>query len=438
LASVLPVVEVDVVARRVRRGVTRSLRVWQGVERPRAGSDPRLEVWVSAWRVGLGVRPSTRVRYESHLRIHILPRFGRMRLSEISRVELRSWAMWLAERLEPSSVASIVALLSGVLAEAVREGLMAYNPAERLRAVAPGPGGQAVADASSVRALMSGMGSVAELMTLTAAFTGMRWGELAGLHRENVLLAPRRRRGLEAVAHIRIDPVCGALHEISGQLELGPPKTGAGERLVHLPPFLVGMLAAHLDRHPFPYLFTGPRGGWLRRGTFRKGVWLPALADLETVDGTPHELVEAGFTFHGLRHTHKTWMAEDDVPPSLQDYRLGHRPRGVQGRYEHPTPVMVERLLARLQERWESSASDDGNMRRGDRADVNVGAPGGGGVPGTDAGSGLASESAQDVAAGTRPPAGRSRCASAGSVVCGVVHRRMPRADAQHGKSFGR
>ena len=93
-------------------------------------------------------------------------------------------------------------------------------------------------------------------------------------------------------------------------------------------------------------------GWWLRRGAFRDRVWLPALARLDVAEGPEGELADGRFTFHSLRHTHKTWMAADYAPPSLQDYRLGHIPRGVQGRYEHPTPVMVERLVARLEQRW--------------------------------------------------------------------------------------
>ena len=134
----------------------------------------------------------------------------------------------------------------------------------------------------------------------------------------------------------------GALHEVGGLLEVGPVKTGAGERLVHIPPFLAGLLREHLDGHPFPYVFTGERGGWLRRAVFRKQVWLPALADEdETADAVDDAPRVGSLTFHGLRHTHKTWMAEHRTPPSLQDYRMGHSPRGISGRYEHATAVMV-------------------------------------------------------------------------------------------------
>jgi hypothetical protein len=48
-------------------------------------------------------------------------------------------------------------------------------------------------------------------------------------------------------------------------------------------------------------------------------------------------------------------MAEHHTPPSLQDYRMGHSPRGVAGRYEHPTPVMVAELMRDLEQRWQVS-----------------------------------------------------------------------------------
>jgi len=34
--------------------------------------------------------------------------------------------------------------------------------------------------------------------------------------------------------------------------------------------------------------------------------------------------VKTGLTFHGLRHSHKTWMIADAVPEITQSARLGH------------------------------------------------------------------------------------------------------------------
>lgn len=67
-------------------------------------------------------------------------------------------------------------------------------------------------------------------MILTAAYTGMRWGELAGLRRPNCKLADGR---------IFVDPDEGNLQEVGGHLTLGPPKTPAAVREILLPPFLI-------------------------------------------------------------------------------------------------------------------------------------------------------------------------------------------------------
>lgn len=48
-----------------------------------------------------------------------------------------------------------------------------------------------------------------------------------------------------------VDPKFGALHDVRGQkLVLGPPKTPASAREVHLPPFLAEELLAHRKRNP--------------------------------------------------------------------------------------------------------------------------------------------------------------------------------------------
>jgi hypothetical protein len=105
-------------------------------------------------------------------------------------------------------------------------------------------------------------------------------------------------------------------------------------------------------------VFTGERGGWLRRAVFRKQVWLPALDGfVQPEDGLGAE--RGAMTIHSLRYTHKTWMAEHHTPVSLQDYRMGHCPRGIAGRYEHPTEAMVAELMGDLEQRWHTAEHTD-------------------------------------------------------------------------------
>jgi integrase len=66
--------------------------------------------------------------------------------------------------------------------------------------------------------------------------------------------------------------------------------------------------------------------------------------------------VIAGMHFHDLRHTHKTWLIEDDIPEVAQARRLGHRLPGVRGIYSHVTPAMNQRIIEALQHRWTTTA----------------------------------------------------------------------------------
>ncbi|MEU8804437.1 hypothetical protein [Spirillospora sp. NPDC048819] len=87
-------------------------------------------------------------------------------------------------------------------------------------------------------------------------------------------------------------------------------------------------------------------------------------------DGTPVASwlpLLGNFTPHGLRHGHKTCMAEDGVPEVLQADRLGHVVPGIRGVYTHVSDGMRDELKAKLQRRWESAL--------GERAELDPGSP---------------------------------------------------------------
>ena len=65
--------------------------------------------------------------------------------------------------------------------------------------------------------------------------------------------------------------------------------------------------------------------------------------------------VKDRLTPHGLRHSHKTWMAEDGIPEILAEQRLGHQVPGMRGLYAHASERMRDELTAILQARWEES-----------------------------------------------------------------------------------
>jgi hypothetical protein len=65
--------------------------------------------------------------------------------------------------------------------------------------------------------------------------------------------------------------------------------------------------------------------------------------------------IKPGLTVHGLRHSHKTWMAEDGIPEILAEQRLGHQAPGIRGLYAHASDRMRDDLRHALQTRWEDS-----------------------------------------------------------------------------------
>jgi integrase len=88
-------------------------------------------------------------------------------------------------------------------------------------------------------------------------------------------------------------------------------------------------------------VFVAADGGMLRRSNFARRIWRPAC------DGTPDHgdpgraipPILPGAVFHGLRHHHKTMLDELDVPEVLVCERMGHRMKGIGGRYKprHPS-----------------------------------------------------------------------------------------------------
>jgi len=232
----------------------------------------------------------------------------------------------------------------------VDESLIAANPCRKLRLNSGNQPERPHAQPWQVARIADRCCDSDRNLIVTAAYTGLRWGELAGLRWPNTRLGD----GL-----IKVDAKIGALHEIGGRLELGPPKTPASVRTVHLPEFLVKILLEHRSYTDHEHVFTGVDGGLLRRSNFRRRIWLPAVAGHPRRGWAP---LFPGLHFHDLRHTQKTWMIEDGIPEVAQHRRLGHRMHGVRGRYSHVSQDMIDMVLDGMQRRWER---DDADLYRG-------------------------------------------------------------------------
>ena len=68
--------------------------------------------------------------------------------------------------------------------------------------------------------------------------------------------------------------------------------------------------------------------------------------------------IKLGLTPHGLRHSHRTWMAEEGTPEILAEQRLGHQVPGMRGLYTHVSDRMRAELMQALQARWQEALQE--------------------------------------------------------------------------------
>ncbi len=284
------------------------------------------------------LRPGTRANIEGRLRTHLIPHFGQMSLAAIRPVDVRTWlSLMMKKDRAPSTVNATYRTLSKILRTAEIDGLIVRSPCigielaretsqEEMRFLEP----------AEIHRLAEAIDERYRPLIYTAAYTGMRWGELAGLRVERLNLL----RGTVDVVQ--------AFTEVSGHLHLGPTKTGA-RRTVVLPRFLAQMLGEHIGRYPSAdgYVFTSAEGTPLRRRNFYKRHFKRAVSAAG---------LDLGLRFHDLRHTCAALLiAQGHHPKTIQEH-LGHSSiRLTLDRYGHLYPSLTEKLRQGLEAVYEES-----------------------------------------------------------------------------------
>jgi len=269
------------------------------------GSKLTVSQWAEVWSRGRRVAASTRARDGSIINSLILPYFGKRPLGKVTSAHLRAWIADLVETGKaPATIAKAYQLLGAMLELAVRDGRLVRSPARHVELPGVSRTEMQFLEAGQVAALAGAIDPRYRVLVLTAAYTGMRFGELAGLKVDALDLL----RGRLVVSR--------SVNEVRGRLVIGETKTPAGRRTVALPRFLGEALAAHLAgvKDPDGWVFPAPEGGPLRRNGFRSRFWLPAVKAASL----------PGLRFHDLRHTHAAFLIGAGEHPKMIQTRMGH------------------------------------------------------------------------------------------------------------------
>jgi integrase len=231
---------------------------------------------VGQWLATQGhLRPSTRARYDGIVKKQIKPRWGNVKLADVTHVDVVAWVNGL--ELAPATVKYVHRVFSLMLELAVRDGRIIKNPAAGVKMPKVAPTDKSFLTHEQVAFLADACGEH-RLAVLVLAYCGLRWAELAALRVKRLDLLRRRIDIAEAVTEVR------------GELVWDPPKTNR-RRSVPLPNFLVDALAVHVaGKAADDLVFIGGRGGVLRNLNWRRDVFDAAAASVGLEGLTPHEL----------------------------------------------------------------------------------------------------------------------------------------------------
>ena len=183
-----------------------------------------------------GLRPKTTELYRYLLRRHLSPTFGIRPLAEIREPQVRRWRKDLLDAgVSVVTVAKAYRLLKAIFNTAADDGVIRRNPCRIKGAGQEKSAERPVLTVPRVYALAAATDERYRTLVLLAAFTSLRWGELAALRRADIDVQARTVR------------VVRQLNERDGGgFTFGPPKSEAGVRIVAIPELIMPGLAAHV------------------------------------------------------------------------------------------------------------------------------------------------------------------------------------------------
>lgn len=294
------------------------------------------------------VAPKTYERYADIVAGHIRPALGHYMLPKLQPLHIQGfYSKALAEGrrdgrkggLSAQTVLHCHRVLHGALKQALRWQLLSRNPAD---AVEP-PRAQrkemrALDQDGMVKLLDAARGSRMYAPVFVALTTGLRRGELLGLHWKAIDL----EKGSLSV--------CESLEETKAGLRLKQPKTGRSRRTVDLPSILVEELRRHRVEQAKQRLALGqlfqdqdlvfPENDgqpWSPDKFSGMFVSLARRAGLK------------GFRLHDLRHTHATQLLKQGVHPKIVSERLGHATVAITlDTYSHVLPGIQRQAVEAL------------------------------------------------------------------------------------------
>ncbi|NEC86483.1 tyrosine-type recombinase/integrase [Streptomyces sp. SID12501] len=322
---------------------------------PIAAADSTVSAYLTYWLDGVAVhhlRENTHTRYAASIRLHLNPGLGVKKLARLTTRDVRTFLDGLrtacqccaqdrdsvrrsccaigqccGKRLSPLTVTYVHAVLKSALEHAVREDELPRNVARNVKTTTPRPRRFQPLTAAEARQLLhAANGDRLHALYELALRTGLRKGELLGLHWEDLDLDDGTATIHRSLQRTRTQG-----------LTVLNTKTLASERRIALPTECINSLKIHQEQQQEERQAAGT--GWTNNGlifTTLKGQPLDPTNLTRRFRRLLHSAELRTIRFHDLRHSTATLLLEQGVDLVVIKELLGHAHIGVTaGVYAH-------------------------------------------------------------------------------------------------------
>jgi integrase len=290
--------------------------------------------WLKTHR--LEIRETTYSSQYAYVTTRVIPALGHVKLKKL-KVEMfqELYQKWLDE-LSPNTIRLLHAIICKALNDAVEWKKLTYNPVQYVKLPKERKTKiHVLSDEEIVRLLQYAREMRLYPLFRMALLLGMRLGELSGLRWSDINFETSTLQ-VRCTVYYLPDPDTG--HH---RFYEGPPKTEAGERLLHLPKDIIQLLHEYREQqeqmkisHPYQkdldLIFCTSTGNYITPINIEK--WFSKLLQKT---GIEH------MKFHGLRHNASLILRKLGIDPVVRKEMLGHTSMDMtDGIYGHTTPKM--------------------------------------------------------------------------------------------------
>jgi integrase len=251
------------------------------------------------------LKPSSYRPIENAWRVHVKPRWGSVKLSDIKPSAAGAWVGQLSKTLSASRTITVYGVLAGILDDAVADRLIASNPARGIKLPKRSRTRNVYLSAEQLQVLAVESGRYGSLVLLLGT-VGLRWGEAAALRVLDINFLGRKIQ----------------LHEnavaVGGKTHVGTLKSGRG-RTVAVPKFVIDELSKTcVGKGRDELIWPARDGGYLAPPTNKS--WLAgAVQRCQAADKTFPRI-----TAHDLRHTAASLAVSAGANVKVIQRMLGH------------------------------------------------------------------------------------------------------------------